>query len=251
MQPNSGLVTRTPPIWIVAGCALIVAVAGSFIAISVAAEHAPENSQSTRITYYNDYSGPEILPVLFGVPIATLVCAAVSYSGLVLNRPRVMGAVAVLAGLVSAYIVGLENQAIASWWLGLSTDTNRVASIISALVTLLTVPVIGLSVKYPILRTSATRRGAVAALLSISVLSGLLVGLWVGGEAAVLTGLQDWCFVPSVNCYGPDLANALSGGELLGMWFGGGMGLVAGAIVWAVPPWSLRKVPAATTNLAS
>ncbi len=239
-------VPKAVALWLVAGCALVAAVAGPFVAdLSTTT---PPTPQGAPQSYLNFYSGPLFIIFLYGAPIAALVAASVAYAGLVLRRPRVLAVAGVLAGLVAAYLVGWGTQGIADWWGGLSHDTNRVAAIVAVVVSLLVVPSVALSAKFPILHAAASRRGVVAAVLSLSVLCGLFVGLLVGGEAAALTSLQYTCPPGAKVCDGSNIESALAGGAFLGMWFGGAAGLLVGAIVWAIPPWSVPKRHLATSE---
>lgn len=225
-----------PAAWVVAGCALIAAIAGPFVAAISVDYTPPPGSQGLPQSYLNYYSGPVFLTFLFGAPIPAFVAACVAYAGLAFNRPRVFGLAAVLVGLAAAYIVGLETQAIGSWWLGISRDTNHVAVVVGLLLSLLAGSCIALSAKFPILRSAASQRGVLAALLGLSVLSGLFIGLLTGGEAAALTALQYGCPPGGMTCYGPGVESAMQEGAITGMWVGGAMGVLVGFAVWALPP---------------
>ena len=226
-----------PAAWVVAGCAVIVALAAPFVAAANTSDHPPSGPMGPQLNYLNAYSGPVFLNFLFSAPIASLVAASIAYVGLALNRPRIFAITAVLAGLAASYVVGGEIQAIAAWWLGVSHDTNRVAATLATVVSLLTVATVVLSVKLPVLRSATSRRGATATLLSIGVLGGLFIGVLVGGEAAVLTALQYTCPPGGPTCYGPGIESSLQEGAVTGTWFGGVAGLVAAVAVWALPPW--------------
>jgi hypothetical protein len=230
--------TKTPAIWLVAGSALIAAIVAPFIAHISA--FPPNMSQGAQPTYAYSYNDPVLITFLFGAPIAALVAASVAYAGLAARRPKPFAVAAIISGIGAAYLVGGQARAIAGWWLGLSHDTNQVAATVAAVVSLISVLSVALSARFPVLRAAPSRRGAVAALLGISVLSGLFIGLFVGGEVATVTALQYGCATYTGSCYGPNIESALRGGAAVGMWSGGAMGLVAGAIVWALPPWFRR-----------
>lgn len=230
-----------PAAWVVAGCALIAAIAGPFVADGASHYATPPQVTGTPQSYLNYYSGPVFLVFLFGALVPALVAAGVSYAGLALKRPRIFGVAAVLGGLLAAFVVGLQIQAIGSWWLGISRDTNHVAAVVGAVVSLVAVSTLALSVKFPILRSALSQRGVLAALLGLSVLSGLFIGLLVGGEAAGITALQYGCPPTATSCYGPGIESAMEEGAIVGTWVGGAMGVAVGLVVWAVPPRRLAK----------
>ena len=237
-----------PAAWVVAGCAVIVALAAPFVAAANTSDASPSGPFGPQLNYLSAYSGPVFLTFLFSAPIAALVAASIAYVGLALSRPRIFAITAVLAGLAAAYVVGGEIQAIAAWWLGVSHDTNRVAATLATIVSLLTVATLVLAVKLPVLRSATSRRGATATLLSIGVLGGLFIGVLVGGGAAVLTALQYTCPPGGPTCYGPGIESSLQEGAVTGTWFGGVAGLAAAAVVWALPPWFPRHEPVSESS---
>jgi hypothetical protein len=237
MNLNVNEQARPTHLWVIAGSALIAAVIGSLVAALLDLTVVPSGTVGSVPGLF--YSGlpASFLAFFFGVPIAGLVASSIAYTGVVLRRPVVLSIVAVIAGTIAGALVGLLVPALGRWWLSLPSDTSQTASILTVVVVLLLAPALTLSVKLPIIELVRTRRGRVASVLAVAALSGLLIGLFVGGVAAGVTALQNPCNSPGSACLGLSVPDAISGGSLLGAWFGAGAGLVGGALGWAVPPW--------------
>jgi len=227
--------------WIVPASALIAAVVGSFAAASIDLLVVPRGTVGGTTGMLDSGLPATLLAFYFAIPLAALVASAVAYWGVAHRRPVPFAVAAVVLGTLAGAVVGFLVPALGTWWLSLPSDTNQTAVIVTVVEVLPISVAVGLAAKLPVLGLVPTRRGRVAAVLSVGALAGLFVGLFVGGVAGALTGLQNPCAALIASCQGLSVTEAISSGSALGAWFGAGTGVGGAALAWAIPPWRLER----------
>jgi hypothetical protein len=228
----------------VGGSALLAAVFGGLLALYLAFVVTPSNIVGGSPDYANGGLDVRGLAYLLGIPTAATVAATLAYLGVVLRRPSLLGVIGILAGVVCAGLVGWETAPIARWWIGdLSPQyVFGPTVVVTVVVVILTSIPISLSARLAFAATVPTRGGRVVATLALGAVSGLFVGMLVGGESAVLSQLQIMC--PTAGpCPDGSVQDAFVGGTFLGVVYGLVAGLLCGLLVAALPPWPRTPTP--------
>jgi hypothetical protein len=191
--------------------------------------------------YRGGYLHVRLVAILFSVPVAACLAAAVSSSATRTHNLRTAVMEGAISGVLVAAILGFLAISIGTWWVdAVPRNPNAAVAILVPVLALFTSFTIAFVLEATGRGTNASARSLLFRLLfgtaSFSLFLGSLFGAIVGGIAQ-LSG----CGAITNGCATLTISAAMESGAFIGAGIGLNLGLVAAAVVWMLGRTWIRE----------